>query len=298
MVRGWARSRLRARQTRSRGDGEISSGPGDGRGPFGSRRSGPRPRRRASCAIEGQRSGVPGEGLLGDLGSPQSCASLVRPVSPSATAVIDHGASIGTPRSAIVCGGHAAASRRPRQNFAYRPRVHTSQSLTTDHLAPTHHHDDAPTHDLPTTQHPPTRPTSKHATQTPPHRKPSSPRPKPMTNARTRGRHNCRFRKTEPNGSHPGSDPRVPATRESLAAMIENDASRIALLVEVARHGLGQFLGTGRSTARARPPSRPLIVSGSGGVRRGENYAAGRTLEQTVVAAGPAPSKPKRVPRE
>ena len=40
MVRGWARGRLRAAQTRSRGDVEVSSGPGDGRGAFGSRRSG------------------------------------------------------------------------------------------------------------------------------------------------------------------------------------------------------------------------------------------------------------------
>jgi hypothetical protein len=131
-----------------------------------------------------------------------------RPVRPSATALIDQGAN----DPAIVCGGFAAALRRAAANFACRPRVHTLQSLTTRHQAPAHHHDDAPTQDhrRPKTTDDPTPTNSTNVqtcTPTPPHREPSPPRPKPMTNARTRGRHTCRFRKREPDGSDPGSDP-------------------------------------------------------------------------------------------
>jgi hypothetical protein len=102
-------------------------------------------------------------GLSGNVGALSSCASLWRP----REAVCDDGnGSRGSDDPAIMCGGFAAALRRTATDFACGPRVHTSQSLTTNQQAP-HHHDDAPIHDLPTTHDPPTRPTSKHAPQRP-----------------------------------------------------------------------------------------------------------------------------------
>jgi len=220
------------------------------RGPVSPLR-GPRPGRRAARVVAGRRSRVAGQGVSREPWEPSVLASVVA----ARQAVCDGGSgSRGIdwrrPDRAIVRGGCAAASRQAAAKPCCRPRVHTSQSLTTHHQEPPHDND-APTRDLPTTQAPPTRPTFNTHLQRAPTPKPSSPQPKPMTNARTRGRHTCRFRTRNPTGVIPGvirARPRGRPPRSSIVddpihaalAIISRLSRSSSLLHDSTHHESGQ----------------------------------------------------------
>jgi len=75
------------------------------------------------------------KGFSGTLGALSAVQASCGPSGRSA-AVIDHGASLVTPRSAIVCGRYAATSRRPRQTLRQTSRAHLA--FTHDRTSGTH----------------------------------------------------------------------------------------------------------------------------------------------------------------